>query len=142
MKGLRFSFANGEPMSSTLREMRQLANDWSTWRLLALVSFVTGLIGPFGTFVSFGLMERLAYWSLLVVGSFFAATFSLGLSDGWLEKRVRSKLGVLTLGALVAAVPVSMLILGVSYSFGMNARASDLPTLYANAAVVTFSAGA
>ena len=137
MNGLHFSFANGQQTSSTLRELRQLATNWGTWRILALVSLVVGLIGPFGTFGSFGLIERLIYWSLLVVGSFYVVTFSLGLSDRWLEKRVRSKLGVATVGALMAAVPVSMLILGIGYPFGMTGVASDLPEIYANAAVVT-----
>ncbi len=137
MKGLQFSFADGAPMLSTLREVRQLANDWSTWRVLALVSVIVGLVGPFGTFGNVALVERLAYWGLLVVGSFFLVTFSLGLSDGWLARRLRSKAVVVTLGALVAAAPVSLFILGVGYLFGMNTDGSDLPVLYRNAAAVT-----
>lgn len=135
---MRIVFAGDGLMSSTLREMHQFASTPRTWCLLAIVSLIVGLTGPFGTYVGLALAERVVYWTFVVVGTFFVASFSLSLADRWLSRRIASQIAVGAIGALAAAIPISMLVFVAGTVFGMAPRAMDVANHYAQAAAITF----
>ncbi len=64
-------FPNDPPLPFTLPETLRLAGDRRTWAGLAVVLTVAGLVGPFGTYTANPLPERLAYWGLIVIGTFW-----------------------------------------------------------------------
>ena len=137
---MQLAFANDGAVSSALRELHQLAAARRTWSARAVVSVIAGLIGPFGTFVDLGLTERLTYWVLAVIGSFFVGAFSMDLCTGWLGSRVSSKPIVMALSVPIAAIPISAFVVGLGCPFGMVVAGPDIFALYAHVAVIAFGA--
>lgn len=136
MQELSVSFASGTVVSSALRGLRQQAGGRRTWLLLAVISIVVGMAGPFGTFVDLGLPERLAYWSLAVTGTFFLAGLSLSVTDGLLARRRPGAAIRLGIGAAIAGAPIAGFVLGLGYLFGLGG--SDVAVVYANSVAICF----
>jgi DNA-binding LytR/AlgR family response regulator len=72
-----------------MREMRLHFTDRRVLGALAVVSVLTGLVGPFGTFALLDTLPRLAYWSAIIV-----TTYAVG-----------SMIGILLLPRLSRAIP-------------------------------------
>ena len=136
MKELPVSFADDTPMSSALRELRHMAGARRTWSLLAVVSILAALVGPFGTIVDLALAQRFAYWGLTVAGSFFIAGVSLSAAEGWVAARTERKLAGIVLGAVIAGVPITGLVLVLGYAFRLGG--SDAMVVYGHVVAICF----
>lgn len=86
-------------LQSTLRQVRAHFRDRRAWGVLAILSLVVGLVGPFGTFAAMPLLIRIVYWSVTVVG-----TYAIGVTGAVSIGNV--------LGARVPA-PVRLLLCGL-----------------------------
>lgn len=137
MSGTSLQCANDSPMSFALRETRGIARAPRAWVGLAVIAALVGLIGPFGTFDAFTLPQRLAYWTANVAATFFAATFTITLADAWLSQRIASRPLTLVLAALLAAVPVTIIVVTIVKTTGASPRALDVAVLYLYCAVIT-----
>ncbi|MEO1224125.1 MAG: LytTR family DNA-binding domain-containing protein [Pseudomonadota bacterium] len=129
--------ANDSPMSLALRETRGIARAPRAWVGLAVIAALIGLIGPFGTFDALTLPERLAYWAANVAATFFTATFAITLAEAWLSQRIASRPLTLVLAALLAAVPVTIIVLTIAKTTGADPRALDIAVLYLYCAFIT-----
>ncbi len=129
--------ANDSPMSFALRETRGIARAPRAWVGLAVIAALVGLIGPFGTFDAFALPQRLAYWAANVAATFFAATLTITLADAWLSQRIASRPLTLVLAALLAAIPVTVIVVTIVKTTGANPRALDIAVLYLYCAFIT-----
>ena len=56
----------------TMRELQRLFGAPQLWAALAGVALLAGLVGPFGTYEQLGLPARIAYWTAVVVPTWFA----------------------------------------------------------------------
>ena len=137
MSGPSLHCATDSPMSLALRETRGIARAPRAWVGLAVIAALVGLIGPFGTFDAFTLPQRLAYWAANVAATFFAATFTITLADAWLSQRITSRPLTLVLAALLAAVPVTIIVVTIVKTTGADPRALDIAVLYVYCAFIT-----
>lgn len=108
-------------LQSTLREIRQLAGDIRAWAVLAVLSLVVGLVGPFGTF-EMPALGRIAYWTAVV----FATAIGGTLVAGYLERLLGPRLprlpaiAVAGLAGALAGLPVTGLVILINLiGFGL-----------------------
>lgn len=126
---------NAEPLQSTLREMQRLAREPRSWAVLAGLSVVVGLVGPFGTF-AMPMAARLAYWAVVVVTTGAVGTFAAGLGERLLLPRLPGWLAMGLAGA-AAGIPVALTVAGFNLlAYGRNFEAIDLGTLIAYCAPI------
>lgn len=137
MSGPSLQCANGSPMSLALRETRGIAQAPRAWVGLVVIAALIGLIGPFGTFDAFTLPQRLAYWAVNVAATFFTATFAITLAEAWLAQRITSRPLTLVLAAVLAALPVTMIVVTIVKTTGADPRALDIAVLYVYCAFIT-----
>jgi energy-converting hydrogenase Eha subunit A len=126
---LQDHFVNDSPLQSTLREMQGLVRDGRTWLILMLLSFVVGLIGPFGTYEAIGVMPRLAYWTAIVLGTSALGTLAASYFERLLRPRLHRFAAALLAGAMAGpfiATGVGLINIGV---FGPGVTVIDLVTL-------------
>lgn len=79
MRSRRENFVADGPLHSTKRELQRSFFEPRFWAVLAGVSVLLGLIGPFGTYDALALPGRLAYWAATA-----AATWFVGMGSAWL----------------------------------------------------------
>jgi DNA-binding LytR/AlgR family response regulator len=105
---------NRKPLQLALREMHAVTTSRYARISLLLATIVLGVSGPFGTFQSFNLGQRFAYWGVMVVAAYItgqgAGTFFIEL----LRERVSSKWPRVILGGLLAGLPVAAVVLVVN----------------------------
>jgi DNA-binding LytR/AlgR family response regulator len=119
---------NSTALHATLREMRALARDIRAWAVLAVLSLVVGLVGPFGTFEMPPLV-RLAYWTAVVVGTAIAGTLVAGLLERILAGRL-PRLVAAALAGAVAGLPIALIVILINAAaFGLWYRSIDAATL-------------
>lgn len=99
--------------------------------LLALVAFLTGLAGPFGTYETLSAPDRYLYWVLVVIG-----TAALGHGTGSAVEHVLHRLAWpniprLLAASVITALPVFGIIVLVLLSFGLQPDGEELLVLYA-----------
>lgn len=124
------SFANDIAGRRVLRDLSAPFLSRESLLLLATLACLAGVIGPFGTYDQFPTGLRLLYWAAIVVGT---AGIGHAAASG-LERSLRRR-GVpfwfeLTAIALVASVPVCLVVALVSLAFGFNPFSAHLPVLY------------
>jgi len=124
------SFANNTIVRQTMRDLGAPFLSRQSGILLVTLAVLAGLIGPFGTYDAFAPELRFLYWTAIIAatsGVGHAATSALErVLRGW---RVPLCLEITAI-ALLAAVPVCLVVAAVSLTFGFNAFPAHLPVLY------------
>jgi hypothetical protein len=105
---------NRKPLQLALREMHAVTTSRYARISLLLATVLLTVSGPFGTFESFNVGQRLAYWGVMVVVAYLvgqgAGTFFVEL----LRARVTSRWPRTILAALLAGIPVTLIVLVVN----------------------------
>jgi len=108
--------------------MRVLAGDVRSWAVLATLSLIVGLIGPFGTF-AMPIGMRLAYWTAIVAGTSLIGTLCASLLERLIGQRTHWLLRALVAGG-VAGLPIAAAVALVNVAaFGPRVQPLDLATL-------------
>ncbi|MBU1306897.1 MAG: LytTR family transcriptional regulator [Alphaproteobacteria bacterium] len=118
------------PLQFALREINALARQPRSWLVLAAVSLLMGMVGPFDTF-TMPLGPRLAYWTVIVI-----ATSALGtlvdivvvslLPGSWPRPLAAG------LGGAVAGLPIALAVWFINLlAFGVHDEAIALSVLVA-----------
>jgi hypothetical protein len=109
---------NRKALQLALREMQAATVSRYSRIGMILAIVLLAVSGPFGTFQSFNIGQRVGYWAVMVVGSYLvgqaAATFFLEL----LREQIDRKWPRVLLAGLLASLPVTMgvlLVNGVAY---------------------------
>ena len=109
---------NRRPLQLALREMHAVSTARYQRIGMFLATMLLGVSGPFGTFQSFNLGQRLAYWACTVVACYLigqgAATFFIEI----LRPQIAQKWPRLIVAGLLASLPVTaavLLINGIAY---------------------------
>lgn len=90
---------NDTSLQSTLREMHGLMRDRRSWIVLVSLGVIAGLVGPFGTYESMGLVLRLFYWGAIVLGTAGAGT----LVASFVERLLRPRLPIWLAASMAGA---------------------------------------
>lgn len=108
---------NDTPLAFALSEGRALANSLRFWLIMTGVAAILALIGPFDTYGSMMLGDRILYWTCASVGGFglgFLTSMTVaGHAEDW---GVAPQMAV-GLGGLVAGIPISGLLGGLEAVF-------------------------
>lgn len=88
--------------------MRVLAGDARNWVVLALLSLVVGLIGPFGTF-ELPLPARIAYWTVIVLATATLGTLVASVFERLIGPRLPRVMSAILAGA-IAGLPVALFV--------------------------------
>lgn len=91
---------NDRSLHSTLRRLHALARQPRIWVLLAVVSLIVGMIGPFGTFDVMPPVPRIAYWAAIVVVTGATGMLISTLVEGRISPRLPNWAGGALGGAL------------------------------------------
>jgi hypothetical protein len=126
------NFTNSPPGPFTQRELLCLLRCRRTWSGLAVVATVVALVGPFGTFATHSLPERLLYWGLVVTGTYWIGTVASGVVERLLLKSGFGQIAQAILVHLLVALPITGFVILVAFPFGMSASPRDALVLYAN----------
>jgi hypothetical protein len=109
---------NRKPLQLALREMHAVSTSRYQRIGMLLATLLLAVSGPFGTFQSFNLGQRLAYWASMVVACYLigqgAATFFIEV----LRPQITQKWPRLIIAGLLASLPVTaavLLINGIAY---------------------------
>lgn len=98
-------------------------------RIAAAVTGVMTIMGPFGTYDALSLGPRFFYWALAIFGC--AIVFEVAVEAAILHLRTPGGLPVhISLGAGLAALPASAVILGLEVLFRDGMPVADWPWLY------------
>lgn len=111
---------NFHPLQFALREMQALARRPTTWLVLAAISIVMGLVGPFGTF-EMPVGARLAYWAIIVVVTGCLGTLVEMVVVALLPDAMPSQMAA-ALGGAVAGLPIAGTVWAINLlAFGASA---------------------
>lgn len=117
---------NDTPLAFTLSQGLALARRPHFWLVLAGVTTVVSLTGPFGTYSSMILAERMLFWLLVCFGGFWLGFLTSMSVASQAEDWGVAPLAAVGLGGLVAGVPIAALVGGLDALFSAN---PFLPTL-------------
>ena len=132
---MRPTIAN-DSMGSLLTEaMTELFGSRRGIAVLALIAFLAGIIGPFGTHADFGAAGRHLYWALIVFGTALPVQLVMIAFERRFGGR-RPWLAWLPAAALVAALPVTAVVVIIGLGFGFGAAPVAVAGLYVQCAVV------
>jgi len=108
--------------------MRILAGDIRSWAVLAVLSLIVGLIGPFGTF-EMPIATRLAYWTAIVAGTSTIGTLFASVIERLIAPRTHWLVRALIAGG-VAGLPIAAAVALVNVAaFGPRVQPLALATL-------------
>lgn len=85
---------------------------------MILSTVLLAVSGPFGTFESFNLGQRVGYWGVMVVGSYLVGQAASSFFLELLREQIAQKWPRVLLGGLLASLPVTIVVLlvnGVAY---------------------------
>ncbi|CTQ58748.1 LytTR family DNA-binding domain-containing protein [Roseibium album] len=105
--------------------------------LLAALSVLAGVIGPFGTYADLPIMTRLVYWTVMVLGTAsvgHAAATSLERLFGRTRWPALVQQGMIS---ILVAVPVSLSVVLISTGLGFGSFSGNMVSLYLQCAAVT-----
>lgn len=112
-----FAFVNDSPIHFTLRQLHGVFSSPLAWGIMVGVGVIAGITGPFSTFAHLAPAPRIAYWLLIVVGSYGAGTIGATLAQALILPRG---------GPLVARIAV----LGIGASFPVTAAVALISWLF------------
>lgn len=105
------NFANDPPLRLAKRELRWVCANPRFWIGLAAVLLVIAVAGPFGTADSLSLPQRVLYWSIVGVGTFFVGLVTSVALGGWLYQRGLPEWAARLVGGSAAGLPVTAFVL-------------------------------
>ncbi|MCK7615276.1 LytTR family DNA-binding domain-containing protein [Roseibium sediminicola] len=133
---MQLSFVNNTHVTQIRHDLVAPFASRRSLALLVTLAGLAGLVGPFGTFDAYPTVLRFLYWS--AVASLTAAVghaSASGLERFLRQRQVPAPLELAAI-ALLAALPVSLVVALVSLAFGFNPFHHDLPVLYLQCAAV------
>lgn len=98
--------ANDSMIGEALAEAKAVAGRWQLWLGLLGAAVVIGLTGPFGTYTSMPVPSRLAYWSFVVITTFWIGFLPSFAVATWAEGLGLDPPWSIGLGGLAASFPV------------------------------------
>ena len=104
---------NRTPLQLALREMHAVSASRYSRISLLLATVLLTVSGPFGTFQSFNLGQRLAYWGVTVVAAYLAGRGFVTFFVELLRGRIASRWPRAIFAALLAGAPVTIIVLAV-----------------------------
>lgn len=117
-----FAFVNDSPVHFTLRQLHAVFSSPLAWGIMVGVGVIAGITGPFSTFEHLAPAPRIAYWLMIVVGSYGAGTVGAVLAQTLLLPRggpLIARIGVLGIGS---SIPVTATVVLISWLFFPDLR--------------------
>lgn len=108
---------NDTVVQSTLRQLQATARSgpfWSTFFTILVLFIVTG---PYGTAQKMTFWPRVAYWTLLLGAGWFITPSFSAFANAALTRTLSSPLARMMTGAIVAALPIGVLITLANHVF-------------------------
>lgn len=130
---------NGSPLQLALREMQGVFTSRYARRGLIVAIFVLTVSGPFGTFESFNFGQRAAYWVAMVVLSYVIGQGATTLFTELLRNRVGQRWPRVIVAGLLAALPVTAVVVIVNSVAYQHFEPRSLLTLWLYATIVTLA---
>ncbi|WP_421952134.1 LytTR family DNA-binding domain-containing protein [Pelagibacterium sp.] len=108
---------NDSPIHFTLRQLHGVFSSPLAWGIMVGVGVIAGITGPFSTFEHLAPAPRIAYWLLIVVGSYGAGTIGATLAQALILPRggpLIARIAVLGIGS---SIPVTAAVVSISWLF-------------------------
>lgn len=107
--------------------------------VVLLIALLTGLVGPFGTEMSFLDAQRYLYWALIVFGTAIPVHLVFFFVERVSRRTNWSALIWVPIASVVAALPAMVVVNGVACAFGSCISRAGMTELYLQCAVVILS---
>ncbi len=104
-------------LQSALREMQAVAQSRRLWLTFLAILAIFILTGPFGTSESMRFADRLLYWTIIQTSAWAIAIAFAVLANHLLAGRIEPILLRMMVGALIAALPIGLMLSVVDDSF-------------------------
>ena len=113
------NFAKQPVLPFALRELTALLQRPRLWILFGIVVAIFAVTGPFGTYDALGFLARLGYWGVVQSLTWGIALGVIALCGAMRQKPPFDEMATVLVGALLAAVPIGLVVKMVSaYVFG------------------------
>jgi len=130
MREQRGSFVTGNAVRFTLRELQDVYRAPRNLAVLAIVSVVLGLAGPFGTYADFAIGPRLAYWTAIVFATFAIGLGATILLSALLRRWIANPVVCAGLAGVFAGAPVTAAVMAINLlAYGPRETLPPLPLL-------------
>lgn len=130
---------NDGALPFTLRETSRRAGDPRVWGLLGLAGIALGAAGPFGSYARDPLAERMPYWTIVVVATFWAGSaLSETLRMVLIRHRIPRLRGLL-LTHLALPLPIAGLVLLLALGFGAAPTVAGATMLVAQCMAISLA---
>lgn len=109
---------NRRPLQLALREMQRASTARYQRIGMLLATMLLSVSGPFGTFESFNLGQRLAYWACMVVACYLVGQGAATFFNEILRPQITQKWPRVIVAGLLASLPVTVAVLlinGIAY---------------------------
>ena len=128
---------NRRPLQLALREMHAAATSRYTRIGMVLAAVLLAVSGPFGTFGSFNLGQRVAYWAAMVVGGYLVGQGAASFFIEVLRPRIAQKWPRAIVAGLLTGLPVTLVVALVNTIAYQRFDATGLALLWLYATIVT-----
>lgn len=129
------SFVNDTPLQLTMRELQRAGASPLTWAILAGVTVVLGLVGPFDTYAALKAPARLAFWGAIVVATYFTSFGTVCLLEALLFRQRPGAWGYALLG-LLSGPPVTLVVWAINLAV-FGASVISFPILLVNVCAIS-----
>ena len=110
----REKFANDTAVTSTLREIHRLCQSKRFWAAMAIGIIVLVLSGPFDTQNLLNVAERIVYWTLVAITTFFIGVSVNSFVYYWLKSGTLPRLVIRIIGVAIAGTGITLWIWGIN----------------------------
>ena len=125
------------PLQSALREMHAVTVSRYSRIGLLLATILLTVSGPFGTFERFNVGQRLAYWAIMVVVSYLTGQGATAFFIELLRERIAQKWPRVLLAGVLAALPVTLVVILVEAIASQHFDLTLAVTLWLYVTIVT-----
>jgi len=125
------------PLQFALRETQAAGRSRYTWIALGLVIALLTVSGPYDTFESLGLGPRFAYWASMVLACYFVGRVATRFFLESLRDAIPQRWPRAVISAVVAALPVTAIVIMVNGLAHDRLAPSDALTLWVDTTLVT-----
>lgn len=132
--------ANDTVLRETMAEAASLARRWPLWIGLGAAGVIMSLAGPFGTYTTMPFPERLAYWAVVVLTTFwigFPTSFAIAT---WAETRGATAPWSVGIGAIAASLPVALVLSALHMALLSQPFLGEVSRLLPYAVVISLAA--